>query len=106
MSIIKSVKGRQVFDSRGNPTVEAEIILQDGTVGTSIVPSGASTGKHEAHELRDKNEDYLNKSVFNAVSNINKKISKLDEKTLKYYLGNTDGKSGERMRKFIIKAIN
>ena len=76
MSIIQSIKGRQVFDSRGNPTVEAEIILQNGSVGTSIVPSGASTGKHEAHELRDKNSDYLNKSVFDAVNNINTKISK------------------------------
>ena len=76
MSIIKSVKGRQVFDSRGNPTVEAEVILQDGTVGTFIVPSGASTGKHEAHELRDKNKDYLNKSVLDAVNNVNDKISK------------------------------
>ena len=74
MAKIKSVKGRQVFDSRGNPTVEAEVILQDGSIGTSIVPSGASTGKHEAHELRDKNKDYLNKSVFNAVNNINHKI--------------------------------
>ena len=76
MSIIQSVKGRQVFDSRGNPTVEAEIILQNGSIETSIVPSGASTGKHEAHELRDKNSDYLNKSVFDAVNNINNKISK------------------------------
>ena len=76
MSKIKSVKGRQVFDSRGNPTVEAEIILQEGTIGTSIVPSGASTGRYEAHELRDKNNDYLNKSVFDAVKNINNKISK------------------------------
>ena len=71
-----NVKGRQVFDSRGNPTVEAEVILQDGSVGTSIVPSGASTGRYEAHELRDKNKDYLNKSVFDAVNNINNKISK------------------------------
>ena len=76
MSIIKSVKGRQVFDSRGNPTVEADVILQDGSIGSAIVPSGASTGRHEAHELRDKNKDYLNKSVFNAVNNINNKISK------------------------------
>ncbi len=76
MSTIKSVRGRQVFDSRGNPTVEAEIILEDGSVGTSIVPSGASTGHYEAHELRDKNKDYLNKSVFDAVDNINHKISK------------------------------
>ena len=79
MSKIKSVKGRQVFDSRGNPTVEAEIILQDETIGTSIVPSGASTGRYEAHELRDKNHDYLNKSVFDAVKNINNKISKVLE---------------------------
>jgi len=76
MSKIKSVKGRQVFDSRGNPTVEAEIILQDESIGTSIVPSGASTGRYEAHELRDKNNDYLNKSVFDAVKNINDKIAK------------------------------
>ena len=76
MAKIINVKGRQVFDSRGNPTVEAEVILQDGSVGTSIVPSGASTGRYEAHELRDKNKDYLNKSVFDAVNNINNKISK------------------------------
>ena len=79
MSKIKSVQGRQVFDSRGNPTVEAEVILQDDTIGSSIVPSGASTGKYEAHELRDKNKDYLNKSVFDAVNNINNKISKVLE---------------------------
>ncbi len=77
MSIIKSVKGRQVFDSRGNPTVQAEVILQDSSIGTAIVPSGASTGRYEAHELRDKNKDYLNKSVFDAVNNINNKISKV-----------------------------
>ena len=76
MAKIINVKGRQVFDSRGNPTVEAEVILQDGSVGSSIVPSGASTGRYEAHELRDENKDYLNKSVFNAVNNINNKISK------------------------------
>ncbi len=77
MSKIIHVKGRQVFDSRGNPTVEAEVILENGLVGTSIVPSGASTGKHEAHELRDNNKNYLNKSVFDAVNNINSKISKI-----------------------------
>ena len=79
MSKIKNVKGRQVFDSRGNPTVEAEIILQDETIGSSIVPSGASTGRYEAHELRDKDNNYLNKSVFDAVKNINNKISKVLE---------------------------
>ena len=57
MSKIKYVKGRQVFDSRGNPTVEAEIILQNGLIGRSIVPSGASTGRYEAHELRDKTKN-------------------------------------------------
>jgi len=77
VSIIKNVQARQVFDSRGNPTVEAEVVLQDGSVGVAIVPSGASTGRYEAHELRDKNKDYLNKSVFDAVNNINNKISKL-----------------------------
>ncbi len=76
MSKIKNVKGRQVFDSRGNPTVEAEITLENGLIGASIVPSGASTGRYEAHELRDNNKDYLNKSVFDAVRNINNKISK------------------------------
>ena len=74
MSKIIHVKGRQVFDSRGNPTVEAEVILENGLVGNSIVPSGASTGKYEAHELRDNNKNYLNKSVFDAVNNINRKI--------------------------------
>ena len=76
MSKIKQVKGWQVFDSRGNPTVEAEIILENGLTGTAIVPSGASTGRHEAHELRDNNKDYLNKSVFKAVENINDIIKK------------------------------
>ena len=75
MSKIKQVHARQVFDSRGNPTVEAEVVLQDGSVGNAIVPSGASTGRYEAHELRDKNKNYLNKSVFEAVNNINNKIS-------------------------------
>ena len=75
MSKINKVHARQVFDSRGNPTVEAEVILQDGSVGNAIVPSGASTGRYEAHELRDKNKNYLNKSVFDAVNNINNKIS-------------------------------
>jgi enolase len=74
MSKINFVKGRQVYDSRGFPTVEAEIILEDGSHGFAIVPSGASTGTHEAHELRDENIKYLNKSVLKAVENINNKI--------------------------------
>ena len=73
---IKSVKGRQVFDSRGNPTVEAEVFLDNGISATAISPSGASTGAFEAHELRDKdNNKFLGKSVYIAVENINKKIS-------------------------------
>ena len=76
MSKIKQVHARQVFDSRGNPTVEADVILNDGTVGSAIVPSGASTGFNEAHELRDKNSKYLYKGVLKAVDNINSKIFK------------------------------
>ena len=77
MAKIKNIKGRQVFDSRGNPTVEAEIILEDGHHASAIVPSGASTGTHEAFELRDnKNKDYLGKSVFSAVKNIDSIITK------------------------------
>ncbi len=76
MAKIKSVKGRQVFDSRGNPTVEAEIHLDDGSSAKAISPSGASTGAFEAHELRDKDQNkFLGKSVYTAVENINSKIS-------------------------------
>ncbi len=77
MAKIKKIKGRQVFDSRGNPTVEAEIFSEDGYCALAIVPSGASTGTHEAFELRDKeNKNYLGKSVFKAVENINGPIAK------------------------------
>ena len=76
MAKIKSVKGRQVFDSRGNPTVEAEVFLDNGVSATAICPSGASTGAFEAHELRDQdNNKFLGKSVNTAVENINNKIS-------------------------------
>ncbi len=76
MAKIKSVKGRQVFDSRGNPTVEAEIFLDNGLSASAISPSGASTGAFEAHELRDKDKNkFLGKSVNIAVQNINSKIS-------------------------------
>ena len=77
MAKIKKIKGRQVFDSRGNPTVEAEVFSEDGNSALAIVPSGASTGTHEAYELRDKdNKNYLGKSVFKAVENINGLIAK------------------------------
>ena len=73
---IKNVKGRQIFDSRGNRTVEAEVYLENGLSATAISPSGASTGAFEAHELRDKDQKkFLGKSVNNAVDNINNKIS-------------------------------
>jgi len=77
MSNIKEVKSRQIFDSRGNPTIEADVITTSGVKGSAAVPSGASTGKHEAVELRDGDKNkYLGKSVFNAVKNINDLISK------------------------------
>jgi len=76
MAKIINVKGRQVFDSRGNPTVEAEVFLDNGISATAISPSGASTGAFEAHELRDKDQNkFLGKSVNTAVNNINDKIS-------------------------------
>ncbi|MEX0774771.1 MAG: phosphopyruvate hydratase [Phycisphaeraceae bacterium] len=73
---IELVHGRQVLDSRGNPTVEVEVHLYDGTVGRAIVPSGASTGEHEAVELRDGDaKQYVGKAVTKAVGNVNDKIA-------------------------------
>ncbi len=75
MAKITNVKGRQVFDSRGNPTVEAEVFLDNNISASAISPSGASTGAFEAHELRDQDKNnFLGKSVKKAVENINKKI--------------------------------
>lgn len=75
MSIIEDIRARQVLDSRGNPTVEADVILADGSVGRAAVPSGASTGENEALELRDGDKgQYLGKGVTNAVSNVLEKI--------------------------------
>ena len=71
MSSIKKIIGRQIFDSRGNPTVEADVRLDDGSIGRASVPSGASTGAKEAHELRDGGSQSFGKGVLNAVSNIN-----------------------------------
>tara|TARA_B100000029_G_scaffold325093_1_gene317563 strand:+ start:145 stop:1398 length:1254 start_codon:yes stop_codon:yes gene_type:complete len=77
MSKITSIEARQIFDSRGNPTIESEINLNDGTKATAIAPSGASTGSHEAFELRDvENGAYLGKSVLKAVEKVNGEISK------------------------------
>src|SRR6201989_1488379 len=70
MEIVKVV-GREILDSRGNPTVEADVVLADGTVGRAAVPSGASTGEHEAVELRDGDKShYLGKGVLEAVENV------------------------------------
>ena len=77
MPKIIKIKGRQVFDSRGNPTIEAEVYSNDGNHASAIVPSGASTGTHDAFELRDlENKEYLGKSVLNSVENVNNIISK------------------------------
>ena len=76
LTTIAHVHARQVIDSRGNPTVEADVILTGGAIGTAIVPSGASTGEHEAWELRDGVKDrYLGKGVTKAVANVNKSIA-------------------------------
>ena len=71
MSIILSVHARQIFDSRGNPTVEVDVVTENGILGRAAVPSGASTGEHEAVELRDGGKDYMGKGVLNAVKNVN-----------------------------------
>ena len=75
MIVIKDIRGRMIIDSRGNPTVEADVILSNGLVGRAAVPSGASTGSKEAIELRDQDKNfYLGKSVNQAIANINTKI--------------------------------
>ncbi len=72
MAKIVDIKGREVLDSRGNPTVEADVILDNGIVGSACAPSGASTGSREALELRDGDKSrYLGKGVLKAVANVN-----------------------------------
>lgn len=75
MSSIRAVYGRQIFDSRGNPTVEVDVITEDMIIGRAAVPSGASTGQLEAVELRDGGKHYMGKSVFKAIENINEIIA-------------------------------
>ena len=78
MPKITNIKARQVFDSRGIPTIESEIFLDDGNKASSMVPSGASTGTYEAFELRDiDNKEYLGKSVLKAIEKVNGEISKV-----------------------------
>tara|TARA_B100000575_G_scaffold43953_1_gene31301 strand:+ start:275 stop:1567 length:1293 start_codon:yes stop_codon:yes gene_type:complete len=76
MTKIKTIVARQIFDSRGNPTVETDVITSNGVIGRAAVPSGASTGEHEAVELRDETKDYMGKSVYRAVKNVNELILK------------------------------
>src|SRR5476649_1770944 len=75
MSQIAAVHGRQVVDSRGNPTVEVEVTLESGAVGRAAVPSGASTGVHEAVELRDGGPEWGGKGVTRAVANVNGELA-------------------------------
>ena len=75
MSIIINIHARQIFDSRGNPTIEVDVITENGVMGRAAVPSGASTGEHEAVELRDGGNDYMGKGVLNAIDNVNSQIA-------------------------------
>ncbi len=75
MSIIVNIHARQIFDSRGNPTVEVDVTTENGVIGRAAVPSGASTGEHEAVELRDGGKDYMGKGVSKAVGNVNTTIA-------------------------------
>ena len=75
MSIIVSVHARQILDSRGNPTVEVDVLTDAGALGRAAVPSGASTGEYEAVELRDGGKEYLGKGVQKAVANVNEIIA-------------------------------
>ena len=76
MSVIDKIIARQIFDSRGNPTIEVDVITKSGILGRAAVPSGASTGQHEAVELRDAGDNYCGKGVLKAVSNVNNIIAK------------------------------
>lgn len=98
MTKIKDVKGREILDSRGNPTVEVDVILENGVMGRACVPSGASTGEREALELRDGDKRYLGKGVLKAVNNVNGPLRDAvigldanDQKTLDYTMIELDG---------------
>jgi enolase len=96
---IEFIQGRQIFDSRGNPTVEVDVLLEDGTLGRAAVPSGASTGEHEAVELRDDDKKkFLGKGVSKAVDNVNTKIAPeligldpRDQEAIDYLMIDLDG---------------
>jgi enolase len=99
MTEILHIHGRQVLDSRGNPTVEVEVILEDGAMGRAIVPSGASTGAHEAVELRDGDKKrYGGKGVLRAVDHVNENLADalvgfdaLDQIAIDEYMLELDG---------------
>src|SRR5450432_4494661 len=98
MTEIASVRAREILDSRGNPTVEVEVELESGAVGRAAVPSGASTGEHEAVELRDGGVRYLGKGVRTAVGYVNGEIAttlrgidSLEQRLIDIELGNLDG---------------
>jgi enolase len=104
MSLIERIHGRQIFDSRGNPTVEVDVTLVDGSSGRAAVPSGASTGAHEAWELRDGDKSkYMGKGVLKAVDNINSKIAEsligfdaLDQRGVDSLLCDLDGSPNKK----------
>ncbi len=75
MSVIINIHARQILDSRGNPTVEVDVITENNVLGRAAVPSGASTGEHEAVELRDGGNTYMGKGVLKAVDNVNSIIA-------------------------------
>jgi enolase len=75
MSIIINIHARQILDSRGNPTVEVDVVTENDVLGRAAVPSGASTGEHEAVELRDGGKAYMGKGVLKAVENVNSIIA-------------------------------
>src|ERR1700750_2653894 len=75
MSAISFIEARQILDSRGNPTIEVDVFTESGAMGRAAVPSGASTGEHEAVELRDGGSDYMGKGVLKAVENVKEIIA-------------------------------
>src|ERR1035437_10163933 len=101
MSAIEVVLGRQILDSRGNPTVEAEVHLESGAFGRAVSPSGASTGIHEAVELRDGGSEWGGKGVRQAVSFVNTEINDAregygaeDQRAVDYAMIDLDGTGG------------
>ena len=95
---IKNIIGREIIDSRGNPTVEVDVILENGILGRAAVPSGASTGEREALEMRDGGDRFMGKGVLNAVANVNGPLRDLvigmdaeNQKALDYAMIEADG---------------